>query len=243
MIIRENIPKQEPIEESSFLDRINFEESNLLEGKFLNFITGNSPYNKIMRDHEVKKQEIIDKYKKQDQKLEKKMSSIKRKSFSKEEVAEIVKNFDKACKAMNRWLLTLKPKIKLDAFNIGDGYTYEYDDTDDSYSLAQYISDTKRMYDKDDNDLSNVSWNYGIDWSWPKDRPDDYNKQIMDAKEKINDEFKKFIKANGFKEESYAGGRMNVGYGSSKYPNIGVSYNIKDDEFGIFVDCTIDTTK
>lgn len=242
MIIRENTPEQESIEESSFLDRINFEGSSLLEGRITDTLFGRSNKN----DHNIqtktnqKTRENIEKSMKE---LDEPIKVPKRKSFTKEEVAEVVKNFDKACKAMNRWLLTLKPKIKLDAFNIGDGYTYEYNDTDDSYSLTQYISDTKRMYDEDDNDLSDVSWNYGIDWSWPKDRPDDYNKQIIDAKEKISDEFKKFIKANGFKEESYTGGRMIVGYGSSKYPNIGMSYNIKDDEFGIFVDCTVDTSK
>lgn len=246
MIIRENIPKQESVKESSFLDKVVFENCNLLEGKFFDFITRNAPYNRIMRDHEDKTQAIIDKYKKQDQEREKKLSSIKYKNFTKEEVDDVIKQFDKANKVLIRWFLSIKPKMKIRDFDIDSiGFTYEYGDTDDNYNFTQYLADTRRKYDDpEENDLSDINWNYSVKWTKdPEISTEEYYKDIETMKLSIESEFKKFIKANGFKEESYAGSRMTVGYGSSKYPNIGVSYNIKDDEFGIFVDCTVDTSK
>lgn len=249
MIIRENIPKQESVKESgSFLDKVVFEESNLLEGKLFDYLTRNSPYNVVKRqidfyDHEQKTRDLIKRYDREGKEIEKAVNSIKYKNFTKEEVNDIVKQIDKASKALFRWFKTIKPKIKIKDFDLYPiGFTYEYGDTDENYTLTQYLSDTKRRYDDpEENDLSDVGWWYSVKWTKdPELTTEEYYKDIEAMKLGIEAEFKKFIKMNGFKEESAAFGRIVGGYGSSKFPNICITYNIKDDEFGIFVDCKED---
>lgn len=242
--------KSESVKESgSFLDKVVFEESNLLEGKFFDYITRNSPYNVVKRridfyDQEQKTRDLIDRYDREGKEIENAVNSIKYKNFTKEEVNDIVKQIDKASKALIRWFNTIKPKIKIKDFDLGtNGYTYEYGDyINEKYTLTQYLSDTKRKYnDPEENDLGDVGWYYAVKWTKdPELTTEEYYKDIEAMKLGIENEFKKFIKANGFKEESVAFGRIIGGYGSSKFPNICITYNIKDDEFAIFVDCKED---
>ena len=242
MIIRENVPKQEPVKESSFLDKVSFEESSLLEGRI-----GDAIWNKFAtkkdREEEAKARKQSRIAAEKSLKDFDKATSVKSKfkNFTKEEVDAALKDMDKAYKALTRWFLTLKQKVKFNDFSIDDGTTYEYGDVDNNYSFSEYMSDCKRRYDDpENNDLSDIDWNFTMDWTTPKDSN---GKDVEDMKKTIQSEFVKFLKSNGCKVDDIYGGRTILGYDSSKFPNACISYTIKDDEFSIYIKFKEDITK